>query len=560
VTTSTTESQTEGVEEVQHLMQVLVKGMRALQLYLPNNPVYQRAVENIKAAFEPVWEYGDELDLQVSETDLVWGEAVVLAQPTKSESVAWVLFKDGVRSVTLLKGAEDDEVVRLLQVLQQARTLDPEAADDLLTLLWDQDFQSIRYEHVELGQEDIQQLKPSKEEPQPPEAVRRAVVEDVREETATQQVISIDDFDSTLYFLDEKEIDYLKSEIGREYGQDLRGNVLSMLFDLLELQTYGTVRAELISIVDHFIPYLLAVGDFPAVAYILKEVRVILERARELLPEHRQMLTELPAKLSEPEPLGQLLQSLDEATVHPSEDELGELFRELRPEALESILGWLPRLTNERVRSLLHAAARRLGQANPDQLIKALASKEEEVLVETVRLATQLKLPPLASALGGVFERGGKESRRAAVEALAGIGTPGALQQLEKVIDDRDRDVRIGAVRVVGNQGYRKALGAVRGVVTGRRIRTADLTEQTAFFETFGMLAGDDALSILVPMLLPRGLFRRKEEPQIRACAAMALGKVRTPEARKVLERALNDKDPVVRNAVNRAMEQSASR
>ena len=35
-------------------MQVISKGMRATQLYLPNNPVYQRAVDNIRAAFRQV--------------------------------------------------------------------------------------------------------------------------------------------------------------------------------------------------------------------------------------------------------------------------------------------------------------------------------------------------------------------------------------------------------------------------------------------------------------------------------------------------------------------------
>src|SRR3989441_4913216 len=100
-------------------------------------------------------------------------------------------------------------------------------------------------------------------------------------------LVSVDDFDTTLYFLDDKEIDYLHKEVEREYQQDLRRNVLSMLFDLLELQTYGTVRAELISIVENFIPYLLGAGDFRSVAFVLRETRNVLQRARELIPEHR---------------------------------------------------------------------------------------------------------------------------------------------------------------------------------------------------------------------------------------------------------------------------------
>jgi HEAT repeat protein len=55
-------------------------------------------------------------------------------------------------------------------------------------------------------------------------------------------------------------------------------------------------------------------------------------------------------------------------------------------------------------------------------------------------------------------------------------------------------------------------------------------------------------------LLLPRGLLSRRADAETRACAAMALGKIRSPEARAVLERAAQDKDALVRNAVSRAM------
>ena len=46
----------------------------------------------------------------------------------------------------------------------------------------------------------------------------------------------------------------------------------------------------------------------------------------------------------------------------------------------------------------------------------------------------------------------------------------------------------------------------------------------------------------------------RKEDPETRACAAMALGKIRTPAAREVLQKMTQDKEPLVRNAVSRAL------
>lgn len=549
--------QAQAVAAVQELMQVLVKALRAIQLYLPNNPVYQKAIENARAALGAVWEHAAELHLVVAETALRWEGAVVLEQAAKGESLAWVLYKDGIRGLLFMPGAEDGELERFLHVVHKGRMLDATAADDLLTLLWEQDFQSIRYDYVELGTEDVPSLERSDTPPpqRPPEQVQQVVEEE--ETQRPEGLVSIDDFDSTLYFLDESEIKYLEDEIEREYKQDLRGNVLSMLFDIMELQTYTTVRAEVISILEHFIPYLLAVGDFHSVAYILREIRVVLQRAREILPEHVAQLENLPSRLSDPEALGQLLQSLDEALVHPTEEELGELFREFRAEAIETVFDWLPRLTNERVRGLLDASAKRLAQAHPEELEKALEAGDEAVLLETIRVVAQLKMPPIVPALGKLFSGDNVAVKRATVNALTTIGTPGAMQQLERGVEDDDREVRIGSVRALASHGHRNALPLVEAAVTGRQLRDADLTEKTAFFEAYGILAGAAGLATLAPLIESKGFMRRKEDPETRACAAMALGKIGTAEARKALQRAAEDKEPLVRNAVRKALRES---
>src|SRR2546423_15427273 len=191
-----------------------------------------------------------------------------------------------------------------------------------------------------------------------------------------------------------------------------------MLFDLLELQTYGTVRAELISIVENFIPYLLGAGDFRSVAFVLRETRNVLQRARELIPEHRQALEGLPARLSQAEALSQLLQSLDEAAVHPSEEEWSELFQELRSDALVTLMGWLPKLTNARVKELVHKSAERLAQAHAGEVLKALASEDSASQLEMGRLAARLKLPGAPEGMGKLLETGDRGLKGAVGEAL----------------------------------------------------------------------------------------------------------------------------------------------
>jgi len=140
--------------QVEELMQVLVKGLRATQLYLPNNPVYQRAVENIRASFRQIWQATDDLHLDVEETSFKWENAVVYSQEQRAESIAWTLYKDGIRSVTIRPGVEDAEIVRFLAVLHKAKNLAADAPDDLLTLLWSEDFQFISYTFRELAAEN----------------------------------------------------------------------------------------------------------------------------------------------------------------------------------------------------------------------------------------------------------------------------------------------------------------------------------------------------------------------------------------------------------------------
>src|SRR5262249_52318485 len=98
------------------------------------------------------------------------------------------------------------------------------------------------------------------------------------------------------------------------------------------------------------------------------------------------------------------------------------------------------------------------------------------------------------------------------------------------------------------------ALSRVQGVVTSRALRDADLTEKMAFFEGYGSLCGDAGVSQLDSLLNGKGFLGRREDPEIRACAAIALGRVGSARAIDALRKASGEKDVIVRNAVMRAL------
>ncbi len=550
--------------QVAELINGLGKALRAFHMYLPNNPIYQRATENLRAAFAPIWAVLDELVLVVAETDFVWEEQVVYHQPSKNESIAWGLFKDGMRTLTIRRGAEEEELPRFLETINRARYLPADAGDDLLTLLWEQEFELIQYHFVEFladGGVGLPERSPGAVGAgQDPAADQRRHAQAVEEAPPRPKgVVDVEDFDSTLYFLDEREINYVAAEVAEEYQRDLRTGALNILFDLFESQGAPEVRDEILGILDQLFPTFLNARDFGVAALVLREAKALRTRAPGLLPAEVARLDAFVARLSEPAIVNQVLQSLDEAPALAGEAAVGEVLRELRASALEPVLTWIPQLTSGTLRTVLEDVADRLAAASPAEMQRILRTPDSEALGAVIALCGRLGLHQTVPALGETLAHRDPAIRSAAVQALAQLGTPGALALVEGAIEDPDRAVRLAAVRVVAARGYKGALKRVEGVVLGRAMKDLDLSEKMAFFEAYGAIAGPAGIKPLAGLLLVRGLLKLKVAPESRACAAIALGRIRTPEAREILQRAAEDKDLVVRNAVSRALRESAT-
>ena len=538
---------------VEELLRLFGKAARAHQLYLPNNPVYKSAHDALRAGFAPVWEETDELILGFTESEVKWEGVTVLTEGSRgSESLPWLFYKDGVRELRLLRGFESEELDKLLAILQRVRKASPDE-DDLLTLLWEGDFVFLRYRYVDLAVESAAAI--TEGEP----VVRDDRQEDAEEEEAEEEVtragvVSMSDFDGTLYFLDEREIEYLQTEVDREYRADLRQNVVAILLDIFEQQSTRAVREEISELLDVLMLHMLSAGQFQNVAYLIRESQVALERAAELLPEHRERVGLIPSRLSAPETLTQLLQSLDESESLPPLSDLLQLFEQLRGPALATVLEWYVRIQNQKLRPMLDTAATRLASQNTADLVKLILSPVPGVGAEAIRRSGALKTAAAVAPLTRVLTDGDPTLRVAAVQALGEIGTPGALQALERGVDDAERDVRVAAIRALASRSYRPVLPKLDAIVKGKAIRDADLTEKMAAFEAYGGLCGDEGVSSLDAMLNGKSLFGRREDAELRACAAVALGRVNTPRAQEALRRASIEKDVIVRNAVNRAL------
>jgi HEAT repeat protein len=173
--------------------------------------------------------------------------------------------------------------------------------------------------------------------------------------------------------------------------------------------------------------------------------------------------------------------------------------------------------------------------ANTAELVRLIGASDRDVAREAIRRAGAVRATAAVAALAKLTTDPDVQMRLAAVQALGEIGSPGALQFLERTIDDAHRDVRVATARAIAARAHRPALARIEAAIQGKLAKDANLTEKMAFFEAFGTLCGDGGV-------------------ELRACAAMALGRVGSEAAVATLRRAANEKEVLVRNAVNRAL------
>ena len=186
--------------------------------------------------------------------------------------------------------------------------------------------------------------------------------------------------------------------------------------------------------------------------------------------------------------------------------------------------------------------------------MRVLGSGDRTAVAEAMRRAASLRTAAAVPPLAKLVNDADPAYRLGAASALGEIGSPSALAALERALEDANRDVRMAAVRAITARTHRPALARVTSAVKGKSLRDADLTEKMAFFEAYGALCGDAGVPLLDGLLNGRSLLGRREDPELRACAALALGRIATATARGSLERAADSRDLVVRNAVARAL------
>lgn len=555
--------------QIHDFVGVLVKCARAAQIYVPTSPVLRNFMDDLSRRLDALWESLKTLVLNVEELSISWqGRPVYQAEETP-DNLAFQFFKDGIRRITILPGAEVDEIREFVNVIRHARQAG-EQAEDLLTLLWYRDFSFIRYEYVDVLPSETRGPEAAAQAPEAPGhglAFGVAGAPGREEGVAAQGAGALlpnipgleltsamatpvlrEDFQPTLYFLDETDVAYLQREVRLEWDRDLRRDVVHGLLDQLEVGE-EEFAPEALESLKGMLPRLLATGDFASAGTALSELEAIAAKR----PELRDAVDRFLEEASEPDVLSELVRTLEDGSVNPAGEGLSQFLGALRPSAIPILMRAVADVQRHEARVQLVEALERLAAAHHDRIVKLLTSPDPAVVIEAVRMVGRLGIADAVPQLGALLEREEGEVRVAAVETLSALRSSGSGGALLRALADPERGVRLAAARGLAALAYRPGTEQLEKWVTARSLHKRDLTEQLAYFEAYARAAGDRAVPRLERLLFKRRWWGARQPPAIRACAARALGVIESEAAAAVLARAENDRDPMVRGAVQAA-------
>lgn len=127
----------------------LSRAGRSFLLYDPENAAIRGFLDAVRVAARELFTLADTVPLVVRPFELTLGPEVVYSEEDRERSLAFRLYRDGVRRLVFQPGVTWEEILKLLEVVSIRYTGIRMSEDDMVVLLWKAGFQHIDVEAIE---------------------------------------------------------------------------------------------------------------------------------------------------------------------------------------------------------------------------------------------------------------------------------------------------------------------------------------------------------------------------------------------------------------------------
>ena len=563
----------EGVETDEELLiardliSAFIKAIKAFRFYPPDNPTLKGFREQLLKKFQFFMNKYQSFVIQIGEYDLSFKGKILYENRDVKTSLAFLLYRDGLREIRFVKGLEEWEVQGIIDILKQGESIN-QLEDDIVTLMWEKDFVHISFLATDEFLEETPVIIPETVDQFRKNLVFKPLAHQVEVELAeegSEEGIDLDEIlskvteqplsfvtDRSVYLLTSDEVEGLRKDVEAEVDPTFIFNIMDILFEILALEKGHEPYQDAVNILIKVLDAFLTLGEFTKASDLLKRVYIIL-KTYELqdwqIENIRRIITEAGEEVRI-ERIGKVLEREEGVRL----GEVNDYLLLLQKNSIKPLIKLLGELKNSKTRRVFCDALSEIGK-NAIELFTPFIDDRRWYLVRNItyilgRIGKEQSLPYIQK----VFNHEEIRVRREAVQALGLIGGPKAIGLLVRALTDNDVRIRCMAAINLGKGGKKTGLIPLLEVVQSKDFYKREPAEIKAFFNAIGMVGSNEAIPVLQQLLERKSWFGRGKTDEIRTGAANALAMIGTSEAKAILEEGKNSKEESIRDACAQAL------
>ena len=554
------------------LIRSLLKAIKAYKLYQGNNPMLTKQLEELTTKFTVHLDQYQTLNLQVGEYKLFFKGKPVYENTDMKESLAFLLYKDGMREIRFFKGLEDQEISDFLDVLrrnEQASRLE----DDIVTLLWEKDFAHISYiatdefmesnaVHVPMSYDEFQaglEFSPDVEgETGATSGQESAEAEMVfpLEEILPERMGDQRETFTRHFQLTTQEADLINRVINQEADISFISTLVDGLIEILlhlgeDLEPYE----NMVTFFDRALEFLVLKGEFKTAGKILKNLREVLDS---MALKDNQIFT--INRIFEGAGSPRTIELTAETLKHEGFFDLNtsyQYFDLLPKSAIKPLCNMLGQLESPKARKLIAEIIGRKVKGDLEMLTPFLKDKSWIVVCYAINIIGNSGDRNATKYLAQTINHPDERVRRTVLKALSQYGSKEIKGLLIKMLNDDTSYIRSQAVIHLARSFKHEALKPILAVIQSEPFLDRDFSEKAAFFRALGEIRSNEPLPVLRKILKKKSWFQRSKWDELQVCAIGALRMIGTEESRKILEMGKRSKNRAVRRACLQALNES---
>jgi HEAT repeat protein len=543
-----------------------IKTVKAFRFYPPDNPTLKGLRDQLLRKFQFFLNKYQSFVIQIGEYDLSYKGKVLYENRDAKISLAFSLYKDGLREIRFRKNLEEWEVQGIIDILKQSEQINP-LEDDIVTMMWERDFVHVSYLAMDEFLEETPVIPPNHVDQFRKSLVLKPLAHHVdvnlggegsEEGVNLEEVLSKVTEEPSPFVSDRSvcsltpgEAEGLRKDVEAEVDPIFAFNITDILFEILvlekEQESYQDAVDTLIKVLDGF----LTLGEFARATHLLKRVYILL-KTDGLQDWQIEKIGEILREAGGEARVPRLGKVLDKEDVRL--EEVNAYLSLLQKNSIQPLVKLLGELKNSKARRVFCDALSEIGKDAIELFIPFMEDRRWFLVRNIVyilgRIGKEESLPYIQKA----FNHEENRVRREVIQALGLIGGQKTVGFLVRALTDNDVRIRCMAAINLGKAGKKTGLVPLVEIVQSKDFYKREPVEIKAFFNGIGMAGSDEVVPVLQDLLERKSWFGRGKTDETRIGAAHALAMIGTPDAKAILEEGMNSKDETLRDACTQAL------